>query len=162
MSDYTMLAKNKYQFYLEGFDEKWSDWTNRSHKEYTNLSEGHYTFQVKSRNVYGEESQITSFNFYILPPWYRTTFAWAAYAIILIGLFGSLLRINTLRYERSKQKLEALVEKRTAEILDKTQELEQRKNEIEKQAEELLNKASQEQFDKLSQIAGEHNIKLSV
>ncbi|MDD3876714.1 MAG: adenylate/guanylate cyclase domain-containing protein [Bacteroidales bacterium] len=75
-----------YSYFLEGNDNTWSDWSSRSDKEYTNLFEGKYTFHVKAKNVYGTESIIAAYSFIILPPWYRTIWAYIIY-IIFLGLF---------------------------------------------------------------------------
>jgi len=45
-----------YSYRLKGFDDTWSEWTNRTEKEYTNLPEGKYTFEVKVRSNLGNES----------------------------------------------------------------------------------------------------------
>jgi hypothetical protein len=37
---------NKYQYYLEGNDLDWSNWSNRTKKEYTNLREGTYFLEL--------------------------------------------------------------------------------------------------------------------
>ena len=42
---------NLYSFYLQGYDNHWSNWISDTKKEYTNLPEGEYTFKVRSRNV---------------------------------------------------------------------------------------------------------------
>jgi len=53
-------------------------------KEYTNLPEGEYTFQVKSiyrYKVLGE----TTIHFTVLPPWYRTTLAKVIYFLLVLA-----------------------------------------------------------------------------
>ncbi len=55
-----------------------------NYKEYSNLPEGEYTFQVKSLyrfKVLGE----SSIHFTILPPWYRTTVAKIIYVLLLLA-----------------------------------------------------------------------------
>jgi GAF domain-containing protein len=79
-------GKLLFQTFLGGFDENWSGWTTEALKEYTNLAPGSYTFQVKAVNTLGEESSIATYSFEILPPWYRT---WWAYAIFALS-FGLL------------------------------------------------------------------------
>ncbi len=56
-------------------------------KEYTNLKEGEYTFLLRAKK--GDETVgKTSFQFEILPPWYRTKGAYFIYFIlILIGIY---------------------------------------------------------------------------
>jgi hypothetical protein len=80
-----------YSYFLKGLDEDWSAWTHKSEKEFTNLPPGHYVFQVKSRNNFDNESPVASFSFTILPPWYRTWWAYSLYvclfAVILYWLY---------------------------------------------------------------------------
>jgi signal transduction histidine kinase/ligand-binding sensor domain-containing protein len=81
-------SATEYQSILEGFDEKWSPWRKDSYRNYTNLPSGEYTFKVKGKNLYHFESQVASFSFKILPPWYSSWWAYACYAIILgVGIY---------------------------------------------------------------------------
>ncbi len=61
-----------YSYFLKGYDEKWSDWTKKTEKDYTNLPAGNYNFQVKAKNNLGSESEITAYVVNVLPPWYKT------------------------------------------------------------------------------------------
>ncbi|MRT92089.1 triple tyrosine motif-containing protein [Ancylomarina sp. 16SWW S1-10-2] len=74
-----------YQCQLIGFDENPSDWTNTLQKSYTNLPEGMYVFEVSAQNQYGVNSFKDTFNFTILPPWYRSHMAYLVY--FLFGVF---------------------------------------------------------------------------
>lgn len=78
----------QYSFRLKGIEKDWSDWNGKTEKEYTNLSSGNYTFEVKARNNLGKESEIVSYSFYLLPPWYRSYWAYAFYFfLIIIGIY---------------------------------------------------------------------------
>ncbi|MEP7107118.1 MAG: triple tyrosine motif-containing protein, partial [Ferruginibacter sp.] len=70
--------------FLKGYDEKWTDWTKKTEKEYTNLSAGNYSFLVKARTNLGIESEITRYDIEILPPWYKTSLAYSIYIILFI------------------------------------------------------------------------------
>lgn len=59
--------RNQYQFFLEGFDEHWSEWSYDTKKQYTNLFEGEYVFKVRSKNTYNNKGIEASFKFKILP-----------------------------------------------------------------------------------------------
>ena len=43
-----------------------------------------YVFEIKVRDNLGEESQVDSFSFNVLPPWYRSTWAYVLYFAIFI------------------------------------------------------------------------------
>ncbi|MDE5416912.1 hypothetical protein L3049_02750 [Labilibaculum sp. DW002] len=75
----------QYQCQLIGFDKLSSTWDNTLQKEYTNLPEGEYVFEVISRNQYGINSVKDEFHFTILPPWYRSLIAYLIY--FLFGIF---------------------------------------------------------------------------
>ena len=73
--------KTQYQTWLEGFENTWSDLDINYYKEYTNLPTGQYTFHVRALNIYGKLSEEAVYRFEILPPWYRTWWAYLLYAI---------------------------------------------------------------------------------
>lgn len=106
-SFYENLDHNKFSYKLEGFDDHWSDWSDRTTKEYTSLSPGDYTFLLKAKNVYGRESQITEFQFTILPPWYQSVWAYSIYLLTLGSLIFWLIKYLKKKIEREKQELKA-------------------------------------------------------
>lgn len=116
-------AQKTYSYYLEGYEKQWSSWTNEVKKEYTNLREGNYVFRVKAKNIYGIESPIAEYHFSILPPWYRTVYAYIAYVIGAILLIFSIVKFYTYRLIIEKNKLEQLVKERTQEILIQNEEI---------------------------------------
>ncbi len=68
----------------KGFSKEWTAWKTESKAIFTNLHEGTYTFKVKSKNKFHHEGTEAQYRFSILPPWYRT---WWAYLGYLIGFF---------------------------------------------------------------------------
>ncbi|WP_027002854.1 triple tyrosine motif-containing protein [Hugenholtzia roseola] len=141
--------QNRYRYWLEGYEETWSDWTEQRRKEYTNLPEGHYTFWVQARNSQKIESLPTKVAFTIAPPWYRRLWAYGLFLLLGFGLLYAFVRAYTYRLRASKLRLERLVKERTEEIQLKNLELEQQKEEIEVQAENLkqLNEEMRQTLD---------------
>ncbi len=96
----------KYQYILEGYDKTWSPLSNRSSASFGNMSEGTYTFKVKAVNpfnVWGE----ASYTFKVLPPWYRTWWAYGFYALMfLVAAFiaNRMIRNRILEKEKAKTK----------------------------------------------------------
>ena len=90
--------KNTYSVKLEGFENTWSNWSLESQKDYTNIPEGTYTFKVRSRNMYNYEGTPDEFVFTVLPPWYRTLWAYLAYVLMICGGIYLIykIRINQL------------------------------------------------------------------
>jgi len=73
-----------YSYRLKGFDQNWSEWSNKTEKDYTNLPPGSYSFEIKAKNNFGKESVPAIYNFKILPPWYRTNWAYTFYFLLLL------------------------------------------------------------------------------
>ncbi len=113
---YEQENRTEYSYRLLGFNDQWSKWTTEHKFTYTNIHEGDYTFQVKARNIYGNESKIASYRFTVLPPWYRTVWAYVAYVLTAIILVWLIVRYNTRRLKQEKERLEQIVAERTREI----------------------------------------------
>jgi len=136
---------NLYSYFLEGFDKKWSVWSNKTEKEYTNLHEGNYCFNVKAKNIFGVESVAAKYKFVILPPWYRTFLAFIIYFILSALFIFLIVKLNTKRLIQAKNKLEKTVSLRTKEITEKNIILKMQNEEINAQNEEI--KAVNTQLD---------------
>lgn len=112
-----------FQYQLVGFDKKWSNWSSENKSTYTNLKEGKYTFRVKARNAYGVHSGITDYDFTILAPWYRTWWMYLIYALLFAAIVYLAMRLYAHRLNLQKKYLEEVVEERTWEIIEQTNEL---------------------------------------
>ncbi|MBI2518645.1 MAG: response regulator [Opitutae bacterium] len=95
----------------------WSAPTERSSFEFTNLSEGAYAFAVRSVNPAGMMSEPAVLNFRILPPWYRTGWAYGGYAGALAAVMLGYMRIRERRIRERNRHLEQVVADRTAELV---------------------------------------------
>ncbi len=94
----------EYSYKLSGFTEVWSEWSSSSVNEYTNLPEGDFVFMVKARNPLGIESLTDQVEFSVLPPWYKTTYAYLVYFLLLILVVMSIMWIIYLRMDISRRK----------------------------------------------------------
>ena len=101
---------------LIGKDKTWSPWTKETKKEYTGLFESTYTFKVKSKNIYGIEGKEASFQFTVLPPWFRTWWAFSLWVILIILAIYIIVMLNFQRLRQAKHRLEKIVKERTKEI----------------------------------------------
>jgi class 3 adenylate cyclase len=113
----------EYQVRLDGADSDWSDWTHETRKDYTNLFERTYDFRVRARSPHGTVSKEVQLSFRLLPPFYRTWWAYTMYTIL--GVFGvwGIVRLRTRQLEEDKRKLEITVEERTVEIREQRDEI---------------------------------------
>lgn len=83
--NYTNSDKNQYAYKLEGYDGEWNYVGNQRMATYTNLSPGSYLFRVIAANNDGKwNKEGSSIQIVILPPWWRTSWAYMFY-ILLTG-----------------------------------------------------------------------------
>jgi len=105
--DYHNPQKNQYAYQMEGVDPEWvhTD-ASRRFATYTNLDPGDYTFKVKGSNNDGIWNEAgTSIKVTVLPPWWRTNWAYAAY-ILFFALTLYALRTYDKKRQRLKHELE--------------------------------------------------------
>jgi class 3 adenylate cyclase len=113
----------EYQVRLEGSDADWTQWSHETRRDYTHLPEGSYRFQVRARTPHGTVSEDASIALGVLPPWYRTWWAYSFY--VVFGGFGvwGIVRLRTRQLEEDKRKLEGIVEERTIEVRQQRDEI---------------------------------------
>ncbi|MFT6147549.1 MAG: ligand-binding sensor domain-containing protein/DNA-binding CsgD family transcriptional regulator [Saprospiraceae bacterium] len=99
--------KNEFQYFLEGFDDKWSVWTKKSEIEYTNLNHGTYTLHLRAQNIKGTYSAVRTYSFRIAAPWYASKLAYTIYFVISGLIFFSLIMIPKKQFEREKAALQS-------------------------------------------------------
>ncbi|MBL7852558.1 MAG: hypothetical protein JNN04_16755, partial [Cyclobacteriaceae bacterium] len=102
----TAPEKNLYRHMLEGFDKDWIETTSKDRTAtYTNLPPGTYTFRVKASNHHGVWSDNErTLKVMILPPPWRTWWAYTGYSLLAIGLL-LLARRSIVQRERLKASL---------------------------------------------------------
>ncbi len=103
---YAQQSNVQYSYLLNGFNTSWSEWSKKSEKEYTNLTPGHYEFQVKAKNNLGNESSVKIFKFIVLPPWYQTTQAYITYVLLILGVIYIIFRWQKQIFLEQQQKYE--------------------------------------------------------
>ncbi|HEX9600797.1 MAG TPA: triple tyrosine motif-containing protein, partial [Mariniflexile sp.] len=123
-----------FSYQLYPFDNKWSNWSSTWMKEYTNLSEGCYTMQVKVKNSYGMESDIQSLDFTISPPWYRHYLAYVSYFLIFVLTVYLISVFVKLRYR--KREYYKTIEQRKI-YLEKESKIRKEQYQLEKEIEKL-------------------------
>ncbi|MFK8104749.1 MAG: hypothetical protein AB8G15_19680 [Saprospiraceae bacterium] len=111
-----------FQYYLEGFDEKYGNWTTATIKEYTNLREGKYSFRVRTRNSLGGMIESEPLHFVITPPLYRSIYAKVFYFLLLLS---SLFAVSWYQKQNYKRKALKLEKQKQEQLAEKQQILEQ-------------------------------------
>ncbi|MBC7416972.1 MAG: response regulator [Pedobacter sp.] len=100
--EYSAPQKIRYAYYLEGWDKQWIYATSNRSAYYSRLTEGKYVFHLKSTNTDGDWNPKEKLIYItILPPWYRSLWA---YFLYLLALIAALLLYN--RYRVAKARLE--------------------------------------------------------
>ncbi|WP_215224038.1 hybrid sensor histidine kinase/response regulator transcription factor [Echinicola shivajiensis] len=113
--NFTSPEKNQYAYMLEGFDKTWNNIGNERKAIYTNIDPGDYTFLVKAANndgVWNETAKTLSIT--ILPPWWKT---WWAYTLYLLLILGAIYGISRASLHRMR-----LLNALKMEILEKQQQ----------------------------------------
>ncbi len=103
-------SATEYQSRLDGFDGDWSAWTHEGQREYTNLGLGDYRFRVRARGISGVASDEAAYAFTILPPWYRTWWAYLGYLACAALLFAGLDRVQRARVVAKERQRASLTE----------------------------------------------------
>lgn len=121
----------RYQYRLN--KGEWSDYTTMSTKEYSNLFEGKYTFEVKA--LFSDGCVVMdAISFVICPPWYRSIPAYVCYFLLFCISVYLLYRWEELRMLREKKR--AVVEK-DRKMKEMAKEYEEEKARREKQIMQL-------------------------
>lgn len=94
--NYIKSNKNRYAYKLEGIDRDWIE-TNGTSVTYTNLPSGSYTFLVKGANNDGVWSEPARLGIKILPPFWRTWWAYCIYALLVAAVFFLVTRFFFMR-----------------------------------------------------------------
>lgn len=111
---------NQYAYKLVGFDEGWVYSQQRRNVTYTNLPHGSYTFMVKGSNndgVWNEDP--LKLEILILPPPWRTWWAYGLYLILILAGFY-MIRYNAIKSTQLKHslRLEQLEKEKWKEVHD--------------------------------------------
>jgi signal transduction histidine kinase/DNA-binding response OmpR family regulator/streptogramin lyase len=102
--EYSAPNKISYAFFLEGWDRNWNYTGNVRTANYTHVGEGSYRLRIKSTDAEGNwNPKEFTMNLIVLPPLYRTWWAYLAYILIIAGLIYFYLRYKArqarLEYE---------------------------------------------------------------
>ncbi len=132
---------------LEGSSSSWTPAGSSGAATFSRLNEGSYVLRVRPRvrDSYGIETRLA---FTILPPWYRTTSAYAAYTLGLLSLIGGIAWAVSALQRREKRRLAHLVRVRTAELNESNARLVAQVGETERKANDLS--SSEERYRQLA------------
>lgn len=118
--NYIHPENNQYAYKLEGFDDRWIMSGTKREATYTAIPQGKYTFKVKGSNndqIWNPQSR--EIEILVLPPPWKTWWAYSLYGLFLLGIF-LLLRKNTLKriYLRHRLQMEKFEKEKWKEFHD--------------------------------------------
>ncbi|MDQ7063251.1 MAG: two-component regulator propeller domain-containing protein [candidate division KSB1 bacterium] len=121
--DFTVPARNRYAYKLEGFDSDWIEAGHRRYAGYTNINPGSYTFRVRASNndgVWNEDG--LAVKVVVIPPYWQKW--WFRVLVLLAG--GGLLFLMVF-YRMRRLQLEKEAQEAFSRKLVTTQEQERRR-----------------------------------
>jgi signal transduction histidine kinase len=156
--EYTGLSyhtpeKNRYYYKLEPRDADWVSSYEQRSTRYSGLSPGSYIFRVRAVDDKGNASEEdASIRVVILPPWWRTIWAYMVYGLFFIAAIYAVDRIQRRRL-LSKER-----ERAQERELQQAREIEKAYNELKKTQQQLV---TQEKLASLGQLTAgiAHEIK---
>jgi signal transduction histidine kinase/ligand-binding sensor domain-containing protein/CheY-like chemotaxis protein len=119
---YTALSflapeKVRFRYKLEGYESAWTEAGTRRTAYYTRLPPGRFRFRVTACNNDGVWNEAgASFSLELLPPWWRTWWAYVLAGAVLVGLVLGLVRLRVRSLERRTVELEKSIQERTVEL----------------------------------------------
>ena len=102
---YNKYISTEYQYFLEGFQESWSDWNAKPSVAFKNLPSGDYVFRVRARIANVISEKVATYSFSINKPWYKTNVMMFLYLLIFLVSAFYINRAYEKYYQNQKQKL---------------------------------------------------------
>lgn len=160
--NYVQSDKNRYAYYLEGFDSDWRYVGDARRASYTNLPPGEYTFRVKASNnndVWNETG--AALRLTIVPPlWAKIWFQ----LLVIVGVLSMLFfyyRRRLWAERRKSQLLDAAVGERTRDLATANDRLKKQGAEIERMW-ERIHDADQEKLRFYTNVSHEFRTPLTL
>jgi ligand-binding sensor domain-containing protein/serine phosphatase RsbU (regulator of sigma subunit) len=115
----------KFKVKLEGADDNWRPVTDQTRAIYSALSPGKYTFMVIASNDQGVwNSNPVTFHFIIKPPFYLTWWFILISVVLIVLIIIMYIKVREQNLISEKINLEEKIKERTAEVVQKSMEIE--------------------------------------
>lgn len=103
--EYDKYINAEYQYLLEGFQNKWSEWSVKTTVNFKNLPPGNYTFKVRAKLGTTLLENTAQYSFKINKTWYATNLAIFIYLILLGFLLFYVNKLYKNYYSKQREKL---------------------------------------------------------
>ena len=116
--DYSSDESKLFYYKLENYDKEWHQIDPNSQLYYFNIPPGNYTLRVNSTNTMYGASIEKSLQLTISPPWWKSWWAFALYAIGIVMLALSIhrfLRARVIKQERERNRAHELAQAKEIE-----------------------------------------------
>lgn len=133
---YDAIGQSQYSYRLHD-DGEWSRWNEQQQYMFANLSYGNYEVSVRSIDAFGQVSETSPVQFRIPLPFYMRWYAILVYFFIVVFAVFQWFKIRMRHLQKEQQRLEAIVEERTKEVVKQKDEIEAQKDEIEEKSHKL-------------------------
>jgi ligand-binding sensor domain-containing protein/serine phosphatase RsbU (regulator of sigma subunit) len=121
----------RYKVKLEGADEDWRPVTDQTRAIYSALPSGRYNFMVIASNSQGIWNSVpVTFYFIIKPPFYLTWWFILISIVLIVVIVVMYINIREQNLIKEKIVLEQKVKERTAEVVQKSMEIEEKNRDI--------------------------------
>ena len=119
----------KFSYFLKGYLDTWQI-TDADSAKFNHLPEGSYTFMVRARNAFGDESSTAEYSFTIAPPWYRTILAYIAYILLLVAAVYGIIKYYTYQLKERNRLLDLEVKRQTKQIEAQLEKIEEQNHSL--------------------------------
>ena len=102
--DFSYTGKNRFSYYLEGFDNQWHDLPTGNEITFTNIEPGHYVLHVRHSLEYNNEGNYALLvDLSVNAPFYRTQFAYVLYGLLALALLVILYRWRKQKRQQQQE-----------------------------------------------------------
>jgi len=129
--EYTNPLRNSYAWQMAGISDEWVDIGNRKFVPFSALQAGEYTFKLRGSNNDGVwNNRDISLHITILPPWWKSIYAYFFYLVFIIMSVFVFVRVRERKLKQDKNILEQKVLERTLRIEEQNQLISSKNQEL--------------------------------